>query len=151
MARFEQVLDDLEGLFGMFRAAWETGAKMGKNGAEDDSSDEEVAGRAEAAERGKAIMQDIMEGLEQATALASVLEEVGKAVRKVAKKGEDPEAFIEAGFEALEPTGDDDDDLRVGIQWLVIACSAGGGEPDEEEEEEKPKRKKPRWAKRGRE
>lgn len=145
MARFRT--EDLDDLFDMARAAWEAGKKMaGKVG---DSDDGEVAEKSEAAERGKAIMQDIMEGLEQATALAHVLEEVGAAVRKVAGKSDDPEKFLKAGFDALEPSGDDDDDLRVGIQWLVIACS-GGGEV-EEEEEEKPARKKPRWAKRGRE
>mgnify|MGYP001606640388 CR=1 FL=1 len=142
MARFDDVMNDLEGLFGMFRAAWEKGTEM---------ADED---RATASKRGEAIMKDIMEGLEQATALDHIFEEVGKAVRKVAAKSDSPEKFLKAGFDALEPKGDDDDDLRVGIQWFVIACSGGAevdGDGEEDEEEERPKRKKPRWANRGRE
>ena len=133
--RFDKVAEELEGLFGLFREAWRTGTKM----AEED--------RSAAADRGEAIMKDIMEGLEQATAFAHVLEEVGIAVRKASSKSDDPEKFLKAGFEALEPKGDDDDDLRVGLQWFVIACS-GGGEIDEEEEERPARGSRPKWSKR---
>lgn len=68
-------------------------------------------------------LDKIDEGVEAANGLSDVLEDVGVAYLDAEEHGEDP---IAAGMAALEPRGEDDgcDELRVGLRFIVEACSS---------------------------
>lgn len=72
---------------------------------------------------GREVVEGLADDVATAAALVEVLEEVGEAVLRAAEDGSDAEALVAAGFEALEPAGDDDDALRAGLRWLAVTCS----------------------------
>lgn len=57
-------------------------------------------------------------------ALVDVISEIGEAVLELDQDGAAEGELIEAGLESLEPKDDDNDDLRMGLRWLVVACGA---------------------------
>ena len=92
------------------------------------------ARRTAALEAARESFGEIRDGIEDIAALVDVVEEVGAAVIKAAHDGADAEGQFDAGLEALEPLGDDDNDaLRVGLLWFIGACSDGLPEPEEKE------------------
>lgn len=134
--------------------AWKEieGAMGGRNGDEE----EEVEGhRAKNRALGQQVVEDIMEGLDHASSLAEVLEDVGERFLAAEDAGKSPAVCLRAGLKALAPQappddgdeeeGDPNDCVRAGLRWLVMALAGEGEEADPDEDEAPPPK-----AKRGR-
>lgn len=82
--------------------------------------------RADALTAARLTFEKLAEDIGAAGALSDVFAEVGEAVMAAGDDGQDQ---LEAGFEALEPRGDEDDAVRAGLLWLVEACGGYEDEP----------------------